>query len=92
VGEMAARHVDGLLAVGPRARWIAQGAESAGLDRVLTADDSDQAVFVLERELAPGVGDLLLVKGSRGVELDRLVEAIAAAPRAASGVDGGGGC
>jgi hypothetical protein len=46
------------------------------------------------------VGDLLLVKGSRGVELDRLVEAIAVAPIASpsvsmpapSATDGGGGC
>jgi hypothetical protein len=28
----------------------------------------------------PGVGDLLLVKGSRGIELDRLVAAIAPGP------------
>jgi UDP-N-acetylmuramoyl-tripeptide--D-alanyl-D-alanine ligase len=102
VGEMAAPHVDGLLAVGPRARWIAEGATSAGLARVLTADDADQAVLVLERELAPGVGDLLLVKGSRGIELDRLVDAIAASTAepakrsarasGASVIDGGGGC
>ena len=101
VGEMAARQLDGLLAVGPRARWIAEGARSTGLNRVLTADDADQAVLVLERELAPGVGDLLLVKGSRGIELDRLVDAIAVAPAGspkasvsssgASGLDGGGG-
>ena len=95
VGEMAARHVDALLAVGPRARWIAEGATSAGLERVLTAEDADQAVLVLERELAPGVGDLLLVKGSRGIELDRLVDAIAAQTAAsakAASRDGGGGC
>ena len=94
VGEMAARHVDALLAVGPRARWMAEGATSAGLERVLTAEDADQAVVVLERELAPGVGDLLLVKGSRGIELDRLVDAIAAqtaAPAKAASRDRGGG-
>jgi UDP-N-acetylmuramoyl-tripeptide--D-alanyl-D-alanine ligase len=94
VGELTARRVDALLAVGPRARWIAEGAASAGLDRVLTADDADQATLVLDRELAPGVGDLLLVKGSRGIELDRLVEAIAAPsnPESATARHGGGGC
>ena len=90
IGAAAAAHLDALLAVGPRARWMANGATSAGLGRVLTADDADQAALVLERELAPRVGDLLLVKGSRGVELDRLVEAIASAPSAVGG--GGGGC
>jgi UDP-N-acetylmuramoyl-tripeptide--D-alanyl-D-alanine ligase len=100
LGAVAAVHLDALLAVGPRARWIAEGASAAGLAQVLTADDTDQAALVLDRELAPGVGDLLLVKGSRGVELDRLVEAIAAAPTASpsvaipapSATDGGGGC
>jgi UDP-N-acetylmuramoyl-tripeptide--D-alanyl-D-alanine ligase len=89
VGAEAAGGVDALLAVGPRARWMAEGATAAGLERVLTADDVDQAALVLERELAPGVGDLLLVKGSRGVELDRLVDGIAATP---SVTGGGGGC
>ena len=94
VGELAAKHVDGLLVVGERARWIAEGARSAGLGRVVTADDPDQAVIVLDREIAPGIGDLLLVKGSRGIELDRLVDAIAAAPARVSGASvakGGGG-
>jgi len=99
LGAVAARHLDALLAVGPRARWIAAGATAAGLERVVTADDAEQAVLVLDRELAPGVGDLVLVKGSRGVELDRLVEAIAAAPAASRSIsaqalaetDGGGG-
>ena len=100
LGAVAAGQLDALLAVGPRARWIAEGASAAGLASVLTADDTDQAILVLDRELAPGVGDLLLVKGSRGVELDRLVEAIAAAPVASrsvstaapSATDGGGRC
>jgi len=88
VGSAAAL-LDGLLAVGPRARWIAEAATAAGLARVATTDDVEQATLALERELAPGVGDLLLVKGSRGVELDRLVEAIA--PSRAASVSGGGG-
>jgi len=102
VGADAAAHLDGLLAVGPRGRWIAAGAKASGLERVATADDADQAALILERELAPGVGDLLLIKGSRGIELDRLVDAIAVAPEAAPSTPpapsapsvsgGGGGC
>jgi UDP-N-acetylmuramoyl-tripeptide--D-alanyl-D-alanine ligase len=76
IGVRAASVVDALVAVGPRGRWIAEAATAAGLQRVATADDVDEAVGVVERELAPGVGDVLLVKGSRGVELDRLVAAM----------------
>ncbi len=73
LGARAARVVDALVAVGPRARWIAEAARSAGLARVATADDAEGAAAVVERELLPGAGDLLLVKASRGIALDRLV-------------------
>jgi len=88
IGAFAAELLDGLVAVGPRGAWIADAARSAGLRLVATTDDAHQAIAVTERELAPGVGDLLLVKGSRGVELDRLVEALVAEP--ATSVQGGG--
>jgi UDP-N-acetylmuramoyl-tripeptide--D-alanyl-D-alanine ligase len=74
IGAHAARAADGLVAVGERGRWIAEGARSAGATRVATADDADDAATVLERELAPGVGDLVLLKASRGIGLDRTVE------------------
>jgi UDP-N-acetylmuramoyl-tripeptide--D-alanyl-D-alanine ligase len=76
IGARAAGVVDGLVAVGERGRWIAEAALAAGLATVATARDVDEAVNVVERTLAPRVGDLLLVKGSRGVELDRLVVAL----------------
>jgi UDP-N-acetylmuramoyl-tripeptide--D-alanyl-D-alanine ligase len=80
VGAMAAGVADALVAVGERGRWIAEGARAAGLRRVTTARDADEAVLTVERDLAPGVGDLLLVKGSRGIELDRLVAALIGQP------------
>jgi UDP-N-acetylmuramoyl-tripeptide--D-alanyl-D-alanine ligase len=89
IGVAAAEGLDGLVAVGPRGRWIAEAALAAGLRVVSTAEDADQASAVVERDLAPGVGDLLLVKGSRGVELDRLVDALAV--RSPTSVDGGRG-
>jgi UDP-N-acetylmuramoyl-tripeptide--D-alanyl-D-alanine ligase len=76
VGALAAGVADALVVVGERGRWIAEGARAAGLRRVSMARDADEAVLAVERDLAPGVGDLLLVKGSRGVELDRLVRAL----------------
>ncbi len=76
IGARAAGLLDGLVAVGERGHWIADAARAAGLARVGVAPDAIEAVAVVERELAPGVGDILLVKGSRGVELDRVVAAI----------------
>ena len=77
IGTRAAGIVDGLVAVGERGRWIADAARAAGLARVAVADDAVEAVAAVERELAPVVGDLLLVKGSRGVQLDLAVDALA---------------
>ena len=76
IGTRAAGVADALVAVGERGRWIADAARAAGLRRVSEAADANAAVAVVEREMAPGVGDLLLVKGSRGIELDRLVAAL----------------
>ena len=73
IGEHAARGLDALVAVGARGRWIAGAARAAGLSRVVWAEDAAEAASVLDRELAPGPGDLVLVKGSRGIELDRTV-------------------
>jgi UDP-N-acetylmuramoyl-tripeptide--D-alanyl-D-alanine ligase len=80
VGALAAGVADALVAVGERGRWIAEGARAAGLRRVTMARDRDEALLAVERDLAPGVGDLLLVKGSRGIELDRLVAALTGRP------------
>ena len=76
IGARAAEVVDALVAVGPRGRWIAEAATAAGLPRVALASDAEEAIEVVEREMAPRVGDVVLVKGSRGVELDRLVAAM----------------
>ncbi|MGH2463094.1 MAG: UDP-N-acetylmuramoyl-tripeptide--D-alanyl-D-alanine ligase [Candidatus Limnocylindria bacterium] len=73
VGTRAAAVLDGLVAVGDRGRWIADAARAGGLQRVETAPDADQALSVVEQSLNPGAHDLLLVKGSRGIALDRLV-------------------
>jgi UDP-N-acetylmuramoyl-tripeptide--D-alanyl-D-alanine ligase len=76
VGAKAGGIADALVAVGERGRWIADAARAAGLERVTMVRDADEAHVAVERDLAPGVGDLVLVKGSRGIELDRLVAAL----------------
>jgi UDP-N-acetylmuramoyl-tripeptide--D-alanyl-D-alanine ligase len=77
IGTKSAQILDGLVTVGQRGAGIADAARAAGLSRVSHAEDALAAREVVERDLAPGPGDLLLIKGSRGVELDRLVEALA---------------
>lgn len=80
IGAMAAAVLDGLVTVGERGRWVAEAARAAGLQRVSEAPDADHAVAVVEQTLDPGAGDLLLVKGSRGMELDRLVAVLLGQP------------
>ncbi len=80
IGREAAGVLDGLVAVGERGRWIADAARAAGLTRVATAPDAESALEVVERTLGPTAGDVLLVKASRGLALDRLVAALIGQP------------
>ena len=74
IGDRVARAADAIVAVGERGRWIAEAARAAGAARVLTADDAEEAAAVVERELAPGAADVVLLKASRGIGLDRAVD------------------
>jgi UDP-N-acetylmuramoyl-tripeptide--D-alanyl-D-alanine ligase len=74
IGARAASAADAIVAVGQRGAWIAEAAEASGGARVSRAADAEEAVAVLERDVAPGVGDLVLLKASRGIGLDRAVD------------------
>jgi UDP-N-acetylmuramoyl-tripeptide--D-alanyl-D-alanine ligase len=78
VGTAAAATVDLLVVVGPGADGIAAGARAGGLDpsRILEARDRDAALDLLRVRLRDG--DVVLVKASRGVELDVLVDSLRA--------------
>ncbi len=74
VGMRAAHRADRLIVVGPGASGIADGAIAAGMDpaAIDTVVDRDAALDLL---LAEGrAGDTILLKASRGVALDLLVE------------------
>ena len=83
VGEVAGDTLDLLVVVdggpGGAAEGIALGARAAGLapDRVLAVADAAAAVEALEGRLVPG--DVVLVKASRGVALERVVDGLVAA-------------
>jgi UDP-N-acetylmuramoyl-tripeptide--D-alanyl-D-alanine ligase len=76
VGATAAGLVDDLVVIGEGARLIAASARQAGLsaDRLVEAPERAAALSVLRERLRPG--DVVLVKASRGAELDLLVEAL----------------
>jgi UDP-N-acetylmuramoyl-tripeptide--D-alanyl-D-alanine ligase len=70
--EAAAAGVRALAAFGPRSRATAEAARTAGLADAFHTEDVGELVRWAKRTLARG--DVLLVKGSRGMKLERLVE------------------
>jgi len=76
VGLRAARVVEMLIVLGPRARIIAEAARRAGMpkSRVLEFDQLDPIVEWLAQNLASK--DVTLIKGSHGLRMDRIVAAL----------------
>jgi UDP-N-acetylmuramoyl-tripeptide--D-alanyl-D-alanine ligase len=71
--------VDWIIGVAGDASQIIEGAVAAGFDRAKTKFfvSSDEAGSFVQQFFQPG--DLLLVKGSRGVKMERIVEALISA-------------
>ena len=84
VGEQAGRVADLVIVVGSGAAGLAQGARDAGLEpgRVLAVADASAALEALRPRLRDG--DTVLVKASRGIGLDALVDALRAEREAPS--------
>jgi UDP-N-acetylmuramoyl-tripeptide--D-alanyl-D-alanine ligase len=82
VGRAAAATVELLCVVGDGAAGIAEGAIAAGLpaERILRAADAGGAFDQVRHRLRDG--DVVLVKASRGIALDALVDALSADLRA----------
>jgi UDP-N-acetylmuramoyl-tripeptide--D-alanyl-D-alanine ligase len=77
-GEYAAKTgaIDWIIGVDGNAAQLIEGAASAGIPRehLKFFSSSEDAAQFLQGQLQPG--DLLLVKGSRGVKMERIVEAL----------------
>lgn len=80
IGELAAPVVDILLTVGPRAKFIAKKAREMGLakERIYEVPSSLEAGKTLQELINPG--DIILVKGSQSMRMERTVEEIMAHP------------
>jgi len=76
VGCRSANVAQILVSVGRRARWIAAEAEACGMPAqdVHSAIDTEEALTIVESMVAPG--DLILVKGSHGMAMERIVAAL----------------
>ncbi|MBI5138411.1 MAG: hypothetical protein HZA95_01265 [Candidatus Vogelbacteria bacterium] len=80
IGRVAAKSCDILFAVGPRAKLIYDAALGAGMseDKVKHFDDSVTAGRGLDKIVEKG--DIILVKGSQRVRMEKCVEEIMAEP------------
>lgn len=76
-GAAVPSSVDTVIGVGSRARQVLEGARSAGFadERLHHFSDAEGATAFLRTFVRPG--DLVLLKGSRGIGLDRVVTALA---------------
>jgi UDP-N-acetylmuramoyl-tripeptide--D-alanyl-D-alanine ligase len=77
VGAAAAGIVDWLVVVGGGAAGIARGARDAGMAREALVEAADRAAALAALESGLTRGDVVLVKASRGIELDLLVADVA---------------
>lgn len=80
IGEKASQIADMIIVVGLRAKFVAEGAIDAGfpVKEVYSFDSSRTVAKFLTGVVEKG--DIILLKGSQGVRLERAVEAIMAHP------------
>jgi len=76
VGRLVAPIVDILVTIGPRAKFIAESAKNSGLaeNKILTFDTAAEAGIAVQNLMK--TGDLILIKASRAVGLEKVVEEI----------------
>ncbi len=76
VGRLAAKHVDLLFTVGLRSKFIAEAAQASGMKRanIFSFDTAEEAARPLQEAMRKG--DLVLIKGSHAMRLDKVVEEV----------------
>ena len=78
VGVRAAEVVDELVTVGERGRMIAAAASRSGLpdNMIIEFEENQAATRYLQESLSPN--DVVLIKGSHGIRMDKIVAALEA--------------
>lgn len=78
--EVVVSDADKLIVVGERARDIARGAESAGMKRddIFQFSNSEEAGKFIQNRIKQN--DIILVKGSQGARMEKIVKEIMAEP------------
>lgn len=76
IGEKVKGSADMLFTVGPRAKFYAEGAKTRGFaeDKIFSFNEAGEAGLALQKEMKEG--DLILVDGSREIQMKKIVEEI----------------
>ena len=76
IGRVAAKAVHKLVTIGARAKFIAEAAQNAGMpkEKIASFNKLDDAASFLQN--GSEEGDLILVKGSQGVRMEKIVKAL----------------
>ncbi len=72
--DVGNRKIDALFALGDLAPVVVEGGREAGIDQAWAYTDRDALTGALQAYLKPG--DLMLIKGSRGIAMERIVTAL----------------
>ena len=83
LGRLVKGSANILITVGPRSRFIAEGARDAGFSKkdILSFDDADEAGIKLQEIMKEG--DVVLIKGSKALTMERIVLEVMAEPQKA---------
>lgn len=83
IGTLVATNADFLITVGVRAKGIAQGARASGMpdENIIECDRGADAVTQLLSLVA--TGDVVLIKGSQSMRMERVVKSLMAEPEKA---------
>ena len=83
VGQKVAQIADLLITVGDRARFIAEQAIESGIakDKVFDFSIAEEAALPLQQEIKKG--DIILIKGSQAMRMEKIVKEIMAHPEKA---------
>lgn len=80
IGKMVADITDMFFAVGPRMKFAAEEARASGMNekKVLEFSTADEAKLELQNRMKEG--DLVLIKGSQSMRMEKVVEEVMAQP------------